>query len=146
MLEAGVDVGLGTDSVASNNRCDMIEEARFCGLIHRATSRDSSELTPERLLKLATLDGARTLRLDREIGSLEVGKQADIVAIDLSGAHNTPIHDPVSAIIFSASADDVIFTAVAGRVLFDGALQTLDESDLQQRVDEAMSRVLAKLS
>jgi len=146
MLEAGVDVGLGTDSVASNNRCDMLEETRFCGLIHRATSRDFGELTAERLLKLATLDGARTLRLDREIGSLEVGKQADIIAIDLSGAHNTPIHDPVSAIVFSASADDVIFSAVAGRVLFDGELQTVDENDLQRRVKSAMSRITAKLS
>jgi len=139
MLEAGVDVGLGTDSVASNNRCDMLEETRFCGLIHRATSRDFSELTAEQLLKLATLDGARTLRLDREIGSLEVGKQADIIAIDLSGAHNAPIHDPVSTIVFSSSSADVLFAAVAGRVLFDRELKTLDEEELRSRVNGAVT-------
>ena len=141
MLDAGIAVGLGSDSVASNNRCDMIEEARFCGFIHRAASRDSSKPTAEELLELATLDGARTLRLDSEIGSLEAGKQADLIAIDLSSTHNTPIHDPVSAIVFSATADDVLFTSVAGRVLFDRELKTLPEAELQARVNASPARM-----
>jgi cytosine/adenosine deaminase-related metal-dependent hydrolase len=141
MLDAGIDVGLGTDSVASNNRCDMIEEARFCGLIHRAASRDFKNPTAEELLRLATLDGARTLRLDRETGSLEAGKQADLIAIDLSRTHHNPIHDPVSAIVFSATAVDVLFTAVAGRVLFDRELKTLEEDELHGRVNAALTRM-----
>jgi 5-methylthioadenosine/S-adenosylhomocysteine deaminase len=141
MLSAGVNVGLGTDSVASNNRCDLIEEARFCGLIHRASSHNFNQPSAEQLLRLATLDGARALRLDRDISSLEAGKQADIIAIDLSRTHNTPVHDPIASIVFSAVSTDVVFTAVAGRVLFDRGLKTLDEAELQGRVNASLSRM-----
>jgi cytosine/adenosine deaminase-related metal-dependent hydrolase len=144
LLEAGVKVGLGTDSVASNNRCDLIDEARFCGLVHRAASRDFMHPSAERLLQLATLDGARALNLEQQIGSLETGKQADIIAIDLSGAHNTPVHDPTATIIFSATANDVIHTMVAGRVLFDGReVKPIDEAELLSRVNAARGRMRA---
>ncbi len=141
MWDRGVTVGLGTDSVASNNRCDMIEEARFCGLIQRIVTIDSKEPSAEHLLKLATLDGARALRLDRDIGSLEAGKQADIIAIDLSRTHNTPVHDPIAAIIFSAVSSDVVLTVVGGRVLFDRELKTLDEADLRGKVNASLTRM-----
>jgi 5-methylthioadenosine/S-adenosylhomocysteine deaminase len=141
MLSRGVTVGLGTDSVASNNRCDMIEEARFCGLIQRMVTINSKEPSAEHLLKLATLDGARALGLDGEIGSLEAGKQADIIAIDLSRTHNTPVHDAVATIVFSAVSSDVVLTIVAGRVLFDRELKTLDEAELQGRVNESLARM-----
>lgn len=141
MSEQTAIIGLGTDSVASNNRCDMLEEARFCGLIHRIATLDPKYPSAEFLLRLATLDGARALRLDREIGSLENGKQADFISIDLSRTHNTPIHDPIATIVFSATSSDVIFTAVAGRVLFDRELKTLDEPELQRRVVSSLSRI-----
>lgn len=141
MLSEGLIVGLGTDSVASNNRCDMIEEGRFCGLIHRVSSIDYEQPSAERLLRLATLDGARALRLDRDIGSLEAGKQADLIAIDLSRTHTTPVHDPISTIIFSAASSDVVFASVAGRVLFDCELKTLEETRLQERVNASLARM-----
>jgi cytosine/adenosine deaminase-related metal-dependent hydrolase len=141
MLGRGVTVGLGTDSMASNNRCDMIEEARFCGLFQRTVTIDFKEPSAEFLLRLATIEGARALRLDREIGSLEPGKQADIIAIDLSRTHNTPIHDPVATIIFSSTSSDVILTMVAGRMLFHHELTTLDETELQSRVNTTSSRI-----
>jgi len=135
MRGAGVPVGLGTDSVASNNRCDLIEEARFCGLIHRGAAAGYAEPTAGTLLRMATLGGAQALGLEAVCGSLEVGKQGDIVAVDLSGLHNIPVHDPEAAIIFSASAGDVLFAAVAGRQLMsERALRTLDEVALRDLV------------
>ncbi|HLF82706.1 MAG TPA: amidohydrolase family protein, partial [Blastocatellia bacterium] len=114
---------------------------RFCGLIHRTVTIDYKEPSAEHLLKLATLDGARALRLDREIGSLEAGKQADIIAIDLSRTHNTPVHDPIATIAFSSVSSDVVLTVVAGRVLFNRGLKTLDEAELQARVNASLTRM-----
>lgn len=135
MLRAGVRVGLGTDSVASNNLCDLIDEARFCGLLHRASLRDHITPSAEDLLRLATLGGAEALGLEKLTGSLEPGKQADLVAIDLSGPHTLPVHDPATAIIFSGRATDVLLTMVAGRVLFDGTeVRTVDEAETIDRL------------
>lgn len=142
MLDAGVRVGLGTDSVASNNRCDMLDEARFCCLVHRAARRDFNWPTTELALRLMTIDGARALGLEGEIGSLEVNKQADLIVIDLAGVHNTPVHDPTAAIIFSAASSDVLLTMVAGRALFDGhRVHTLDETEIADRVALALDKM-----
>ena len=142
MLDAGIRVGLGTDSVASNNRCDMLDEARFCSLVHRAAHSDFNWPTAERALRLMTLDGARALGLESEIGSLEASKQADLIVIDLAQAHNTPVHDPVAAIIFSAASSDIRLTMVAGRVLFDGQqVTTLDEPALSDLVTRALDKM-----
>jgi 5-methylthioadenosine/S-adenosylhomocysteine deaminase len=131
LLWEGVDVGLGTDSVASNNTCDLLEEARFCALLHRAHNRDPILFDATAMLKMITLDGARTLSLDHAIGSLEAGKQADLIAIDLSRAHNTPHYDPAAALVFSCSAQDVIFTMVAGQTLYEtGQVQSLDTAEV----------------
>ena len=124
----GIRVGLGTDSVASNNTCDMIEEARSAALLHRAASRDAGLLEAADLLRLMTIDGARSLDMDGRTGSLEQGKQADLIAIDLSGPHNSPHYDPESAIAFSSSGRDCVMTMVAGRMLYDGGrVLTFDE-------------------
>lgn len=89
-----------------------------------------------------TLDGARALRLESEIGSLEPGKQADMIAIDLSQTHNTPVHDPAAAILFSTAAGDVRLTMVAGHVLYDGhEVKTLDEERLRHDVASTLDRM-----
>ena len=142
MLDAGVRVGLGTDSVASNNRCDMLDEARFCCLVHRAARHDFNWPTADRVLRLMTLDGARALGLESEIGSLEANKQADLIVIDLARIHNTPVHDLAAAIIFSAASSDVLLTMVAGRVLFDGhRVHTLAENEISDHIAIALDKM-----
>ena len=127
----GLAIGLGTDSVASNNGGDLIEEARFVTLLQRAQRRDSGWPSAADALALMTIEGARALRLQHQIGSLEPGKYADLVVIDLSGLQTRPVADPVTSIIFSASARDVVMTMVEGRVIYDGtSVTTIDEDSL----------------
>jgi cytosine/adenosine deaminase-related metal-dependent hydrolase len=142
LWRAGVRVGLGTDSVASNNTCDLIEEARFGALLHRAARRDGARLTPPELLRLMTIDGARALGLEAEIGSLEVRKQADLIAINLTPAHSTPHYEPEAAIIFNCSARDVSLTVVAGNALYeDGRVTAFDETEVRRQVRAAQMKL-----
>ncbi|MCI0336066.1 MAG: amidohydrolase family protein [Acidobacteria bacterium] len=138
----GVRLGLGTDSVASNNSSDLIEEARFCSLLHRAAKKNATLCTAEEMLRLMTIEGARALKMEMEIGSLEVGKQADLIAIDLRNAENTPHYDPTTAIIFSCSARDVVLTMVAGRVLYkDHHVLSLDEQEVMRRIHTVSNKL-----
>jgi len=139
---AGVRVGIGTDSVASNNRLDMLDEARVASLLQRATLRDPSALPADELLRLCTRDGARALGLDDRIGTLEPGKEADLCAISLAAPHARPVRDPATTILHSARGPDVRMTVVAGRILFrDGRVDSLDEASLAARVEDAATRV-----
>lgn len=118
-LDSGITVGLGSDSVASNNLCDLIEEARFAVLVSRNRPQRKNFISAEKALEIATLGGARALRLENEIGSLEPGKQADISIVSFSSPAVQPVNDPISAVIFAASGRDVVRTYVAGKCVFD---------------------------
>jgi 5-methylthioadenosine/S-adenosylhomocysteine deaminase len=128
MLAAGVNVALGTDGAASNNSQDMFEVMKVAALFQRARTQDPAALPPETVLRLATINGARALGLDHEIGSLEPGKRADLIVVDLAGAlHNVAVHDVLSHLVFTARPPDVRTVLVDGRVLLDGGvLQTVD--------------------
>ncbi len=118
LLDAGVRVGLGTDSVASNNRLDLLDEARTAALTQRAALRRADALTADEALHLATLGGARALDLDHEIGSLEVGKQADLCAFALdphTDPRADPDADPVATLVFTLAGRPALLTVVAGR-------------------------------
>ncbi|HYN84750.1 MAG TPA: amidohydrolase family protein [Pyrinomonadaceae bacterium] len=144
MLRAGLDVGLGSDSVASNNVCDVLGEARYAALVARTGWADDEgpPVSADQVLHAATLGGARALGLGDVTGSLEEGKQADLVAVSLEGAHQTPVHDPSSALVFSSSGRDVRLTVVAGREVFDGErVTTVDERELRARVEEVARRI-----
>jgi 5-methylthioadenosine/S-adenosylhomocysteine deaminase len=117
-LDAGIAVGLGSDSVASNNVCDLLEEARFACLGARNREDSGRFITAREMLEMATLGGARALRMDSEIGSLEVSKQADLVVVSLSNVAQRPIHDIHAALVFASNARDVQMTMVAGDVIY----------------------------
>ena len=135
---AGVAVGLGTDSVASNNRLDLLEEARAAQLFQRARLGTPSVLTNEEALRLVTIDGARALGLDARIGTLEPGKDADLCAVSLGAAHVRPVHDPLAALFHAARATDVVLTVVRGRELYrNGQVLTLDTAALEPRLEAA---------
>ena len=148
MLRAGLSVGLGSDSVAANNNCDLLEEARFALLASRAAGdklAGERMVAAEDVLRVATLGGARALGIEHRVGSLAEGLEADFAVVGLGGAHQQPVYDPASALVFSSSGRDVLLTVVAGRELFrDGRLNTLDEADLRARTDDLARRLAEK--
>jgi 5-methylthioadenosine/S-adenosylhomocysteine deaminase len=115
LLEAGVNVGLGTDGSASNNRLDVLLEARTASLLAKGSSGDAAAFGAHRALRAATLDGAAALGLREEIGSLVPGKQADLVAIDLSDVDLQPVHDPVAQLIFAGGREQVTDVWIGGQ-------------------------------
>lgn len=144
LLDADVVVGLGTDSVASNNRMDLLEEARAAQLQQRSLLRSATALPAARLLRMATLDGATALGLQDRIGTLEPGKDADLCAVRLDAPHTVPVHDPAAAVVHAARGTDVVLTVVRGRVLYhDGTAATLDEAALRAPLDDAARRIAA---
>jgi len=145
LLDAGVNVGLGSDSVASNNTCDLLEEARFAVLGSRAAPDvlGGGRMVEARdALRMMTQGGARALKLEGVAGALEEGREADLAAVRLDSAHQTPAYEPESALVFSSSARDVLLTVVAGREVFrDGRVTTVDEESLRARVRDLARRL-----
>ena len=115
LLAAGVNVALGTDGAASNNRLDMLDEARFAALLAKAGSGDASMLPAHAALECATINGARALGLERRIGSVEAGKEADLVAVELSSPEVFPLFDPASHLLYASGREHVTDVWVAGR-------------------------------
>jgi 5-methylthioadenosine/S-adenosylhomocysteine deaminase len=132
LLDAGIHVGIGSDSVASNNRMDLLEEARAAVLLQRVRSGRPDVLSARAALRLATLGGAHALGLAARIGSLDVGKDADLTAFSLAGT--APLGDPESALIYSLYSRNAVFAAVAGRVLVDDGLVLHESAELRERV------------
>jgi 5-methylthioadenosine/S-adenosylhomocysteine deaminase len=117
LLDAGVNVALGTDGAASSNRLDLWAELRTAALIAKQASGNAAALPASIALAMATLNGARALGLDAEIGSLIAGKAADVICVDLSGIEHRPLLDPVSTLVYAASRHDVTDVWVAGEHL-----------------------------
>ncbi|AZE82995.1 Methylthioadenosine deaminase [Pseudomonas orientalis] len=131
LWQAGVNVAIGTDGAASNNDLDLLGETRTAAMLAKAVAGSATALDAHRALRMATLNGARAMGLDSQIGSLEVGKAADIVAFDLSGLAQQPIYDPVSQLIYATGRDCVKHLWVAGKQLLDDRrLTRMDEAQL----------------
>ena len=133
MFDAGINVGLGTDGTYVNCSPDMVEQMKFAALIQNVTHLDPAFMSAERVIEMATIGSAKALGLDHLIGSLEVGKRADIVAFDLDRTHITVPNRPVSALVFSAHGTDVDTVMVNGRLLLDGGelVEAFDERALR---------------
>src|SRR5690606_9245862 len=144
MLDAGITVAIGTDSVASNNRLDLLEEARIAQVVQRGRLRSHDALPAERLLRMITIDAARALGLDARIGSLEVGKDADLCAVSFAGTHVQPVQDPAVALFHQARGADVVLAMVRGRILFDARKRPAEEiAALAARMRDLAERLAA---
>jgi 5-methylthioadenosine/S-adenosylhomocysteine deaminase len=143
LLERGVAVSLGADGAPCNNRLDMFTEMRTAALLQKV-QKGTEVLPARRVLQMATLDGARALGIEREAGSLEVGKRADIIIVDLQNLHLTPAPDVIAALVYAAQASDVRDTIIAGQsVMRERELLTMNEAAIRREA-EAASRELAE--
>jgi 5-methylthioadenosine/S-adenosylhomocysteine deaminase len=130
LIKAGIRVGLGTDSPAATDATDPLAEMRIGLLLQRALGNRSDFFTATQMVHLATLGAAEALRVDESVGSLDVGKYADIIALDLSNSNQAPTHDPNSAVVHTATQDNILMTMVGGKILYDG--HHLHEVDVQR--------------
>lgn len=134
MLAAGLNVGLGSDGAASNNRLDLFTEMRLAALLAKGTSHDATAIPAWQALEMATINGAKALALDDRTGSITAGKLADLTAVDLSGIATAPCYDPVSHLVYAAGREHVTDVWVHGRRVVDrGQLTSLDKNELIAR-------------
>jgi 5-methylthioadenosine/S-adenosylhomocysteine deaminase len=145
MHRRGITVGLASDGPASSSNHSMLQAMKFAALLHKGVHRDPEIMTAEKALEMATIDGARALGLDDVIGSLEVGKRADVVVLDMSNLCVTPLHAAVSSLVYSQRGDEVERVYVDGRlVVDDGELTTVEEDDVRARSAAAAAALTAR--
>lgn len=145
-LQHGLKVGLGTDSPASNNTMDMFDEMRVGLLLQRGLTHTTQNAEAKQFVHLATYGGAQALGLDKQIGSLEPGKEADLIVVDVSHSHQQPLTDPYSALVFSANQENVCLTMVSGKILYqDGKFYTLSLADIVERAQKIRQKLSLKI-
>jgi 5-methylthioadenosine/S-adenosylhomocysteine deaminase len=142
LLEAGVNLALGTDGAASNNDLDMFGEMRTAALLAKGISGNARALPADQVLAMATINGARALGLQEITGSLEAGKSADMVAVDLQRIPTQPLYNPISHLVYACGREQVRHVWVAGQHLVNqGQLTTLDEATLLRNAERWRSRI-----
>jgi len=134
-LTAAIPVGLGTDGCASNNDLDLFAEMDMTAKLHKVALLDPSTTDAHTILKMATIEGARAIGLDKQIGSLEPGKQADLIVIDTQKPHLIPLYSPISQVVYAVRGSDVRDVMVAGKILVrNRSLLTLDWEEIQEHI------------
>jgi 5-methylthioadenosine/S-adenosylhomocysteine deaminase len=142
LMQAGVNVALGTDGAASNNDLDMFSEMHTAAQLAKAVAGDATALPAASALRMATLNGARALGLDQEIGSLELGKAADVIAVDLGQLQTQPVYNPISQLVYAAGREQVTDVWVAGRHLLKrGQLTSLNEDEILAKAEAWRARM-----
>jgi 5-methylthioadenosine/S-adenosylhomocysteine deaminase len=138
----GMHIGFGTDSPASNNTIDFFDEMRIGLLLNRAVIGEEEFFPAELFVEMATLGGARALGVEERVGSLEEGKAADLIVVDLSHSHQAPLRNPYSALVHTANQENVVLTMVGGRILYEaGTYLTVDEERVLARAEETRARL-----
>ena len=144
MLDANINVAIGTDSAASNDNLNMFEELHIAAILAKAQSGDPTCLPAKKALEMATINGAKALGLEKEIGSIEKGKAADLIAIDLSPYITQPVYNPISHLVYSVNALQVSHVWVAGKILLkNGALTEMDVNALLKAAEPWVEKAKA---
>ncbi|MGL5053423.1 MAG: amidohydrolase, partial [Cetobacterium sp.] len=135
MLEKGLSVSIGTDGAPSNNRMDMMREMYLTSLIHKGRTLNPKAVPAEQVLEMATVNGARCAMLENEIGSLEVGKKADLIVLNQNTLHSLPLHDPIANIVYTMTSENVESTMCNGKWLMKNReILVLNEAELIEKV------------
>jgi len=147
MLALGINVGLGPDGPAgSNNDFNMFEEMDLAAKLQKVTAMNPEVLPASTALEMATIRGARALGMEKEIGSLEVGKRADMILVNVTRPNAVPMYDPISQMVYALKAEDVTDVMVNGKpVVANGKILTLNETEILQKAAEYRTRVSASL-
>jgi 5-methylthioadenosine/S-adenosylhomocysteine deaminase len=145
LVDLGVNVGLGTDGAASNNSLDMFETMKFGALVQKLVYGDTSVFSAYEVLRMATVGGARVLGLEKDVGTLEVGKRADLILVDFSKPHLQPLHNLYSSLVYSAHGGDVDTVIVDGKVLMENRrVLTLNEQAVMEKADKSAADLLSR--
>ncbi len=146
LLAAGQSVGLATDSAASNNNQDLFQEMNIAAKLQKVTRMDPRALPARQVVEMATIGGARALHLDKQIGSLEAGKQADLVLIGTGATHSTPMYSVYSQLVYALNAHDVRTVVVAGKIVMENrVMMTMDKPEILAKAHEYQRKVSASL-
>jgi 5-methylthioadenosine/S-adenosylhomocysteine deaminase len=147
MLKAGVNVGLGTDGAASNNDLDMWEEIDTAAKLHKFVSKDPTTLNAKQALELATIGGARAIHLDKEIGSLEAGKRADLIIVGMDSDHQTPLYNVYSHLVYATKASDVQTVLINGKMVMQNRrVLTIDERSVRAKANWYRDRIFKSIN
>lgn len=145
LMERGVNVALGTDGSSSNNNVNMFEEINLAAIVNKGVNNSPTCIPAMTALEMATKNGAKGLGLEDEIGSIEVGKKADIILIDLNKSHFYPMHDVVSSMVYTAQASDVETVIVNGKILMENYdIKTIDVERVYKNIEKSINRLLEK--
>ena len=143
LVQAGINVALGTDGAASNNDLNMFGEMRTAALLGKGVAADASAVPAEQVLRMATINAARSLGLDEHLGSLQTGKAADFIAVQLDGVETEPVYNPVSQLVYATGRDKVTDVWVAGKhLLKDRILTTLESEEILSKAREWRTRIV----
>jgi 5-methylthioadenosine/S-adenosylhomocysteine deaminase len=147
MLKAGVALGIGTDGAASNHDLSLWEEIDTAAKLHKLNSKDPTVVNAREALEMATMGGARALNMEKEIGSLEVGKRADLIIVGMDGVSQTPIYNVYSQLVYATKATDVETVIINGRMVMEkGRVLTIDEQAVKAKARQYRDQIRKSLA